>query len=54
MDPHYHNLTPNNAILSHVYERLIELDEQQRLSPGLAESWKVVDETIWEFKLRKA
>ena len=53
MDPHYHNLTPNNAFLSHVYERLIEMDERQRLIPGLAESWKVVDETIWEFKLRK-
>ena len=41
MDPHYHNLAPNNSILSHVFERLIEPDEQQRLKPGLAESWKV-------------
>lgn len=53
MDPHYHNLTPNNAFLSHIYERLVEMDETQRLIPGLAESWKVVDETIWEFKLRQ-
>jgi peptide/nickel transport system substrate-binding protein len=53
MDPHYHNLTPNNAILSHVFERLIEQDEQQRLIPGLAESWKLVSDTVWEFKLRK-
>ena len=21
MDPHYHNLTPNNAFLSHIFER---------------------------------
>ena len=41
MDPHYHNLAPNNSILSHVFERLIEPDEQQRLTPGLAESWKL-------------
>lgn len=53
MDPHYHNLTPNNSILSHVFERLVATDEKQRLLPGLAESWKVVDETVWEFKLRR-
>jgi peptide/nickel transport system substrate-binding protein len=53
MDPHYHNLTPNNAFLSHIYERLVEMDEKQRLIPGLAESWTVIDGTIWEFKLRK-
>ena len=53
MDPHYHNLSPNNSILSHVFERLIEPDEKQRLTPGLAESWKVIDDTVWEFKLRK-
>ncbi len=53
MDPHYHNLTPNNAFLSHIYERLVEMDEKQRLIPGLAESWKVINDTVWEFKLRK-
>jgi peptide/nickel transport system substrate-binding protein len=53
MDPHYHNLAPNNSILSHVFERLIEPDELQRLKPGLAESWKVLDDATWEFKLRK-
>jgi len=52
MDPHFHNLTPNNSLLSHIFERLIEMDEKQRLIPGLAESWKIVDGTIWEFKLR--
>ena len=53
MDPHYHNLSPNNAFLSHVYERLVNMDEKQRLIPGLAESWKVVDGKVWEFKLRQ-
>ena len=53
MDPHYHNLAPNNSILTHVFERLIEPDEKQRLMPGLAESWKPIDDTVWEFKLRK-
>lgn len=52
MDPHYHNLTPNNSILSHLFDRLVEQDEKQRLKPGLAASWKAVDEKTWEFKLR--
>ena len=52
MDPHYHNLTPNNSVLSHVFDRLIDQDEKQRLKPGLAASWKAINDTTWEFKLR--
>jgi peptide/nickel transport system substrate-binding protein len=53
MDPHFHNLTPNNSLLSHIYDRLVHQDPSQALIPGLAESWKAVNETTWEFKLRK-
>jgi len=53
MDPHYHNLSPNNSLLSHVFESLVDQDEHQRLQPGLAESWKAIDDTTWEFKLRR-
>jgi peptide/nickel transport system substrate-binding protein len=53
MDPHYHNLSPNNSLLSHVFESLVDQDERQRLQPGLAESWKAIDDTTWEFKLRR-
>jgi peptide/nickel transport system substrate-binding protein len=53
MDPHFHNLTPNNSMLSHIFEYLVDQDERQRLRPGLAESWKAVDDTTWEFKLRR-
>ena len=52
MDPHYHNLTPNNALGSHIFDRLVHNDEQQRPVPGLAVSWRLVDPTTWEFKLR--
>ncbi|MEQ1611733.1 MAG: ABC transporter substrate-binding protein [Hyphomicrobiaceae bacterium] len=52
MDPHFHNLTPNNAVLSHLFERLVETDAAGKLIPGLAVSWKVVEGNIWEFKLR--
>ena len=53
MDPHFHNLTPNNSMLSHIFEYLVDQDERQRLQPGLAESWKAIDATTWEFKLRR-
>ena len=53
MDPHYHNLGPNNAMRTHIFESLVWQDAQQLLEPQLAESWRVVDDTIWEFKLRQ-
>jgi peptide/nickel transport system substrate-binding protein len=52
MDPHYHNLTPNNSILSHVFERLVETAPDGKLVPGLALSWKATGDTVWELKLR--
>jgi len=53
IDPHYHNLGPNNQIAQHFFSRLIEQDHKQNLSPGLATSWKALSDTTWEFKLRK-
>lgn len=53
IDPHFHNLGPNNALSRHFFDRLINTDEKQRLKPGLAESWKPLNDTTWEFKLRK-
>jgi len=53
IDPHYHNLGPNNAMAQNIFNRLIEQDDKQRLLPGLATSWKAIDDLTWEFKLRK-
>jgi peptide/nickel transport system substrate-binding protein len=53
MDPHFHNLTPNNNIGGHVFETLVAKDAGGRFKPALAESWRAVDDTTWEFKLRK-
>ena len=53
MDPHYHTLTPNNAMNKHVFDRLVDTDENFRLRPGLAESWAPVGDTAWEFRLRR-
>ena len=53
MDPHFHNLTPNNNLGAHVFDTLVMKEPGGRIKPGLAESWRVVDDTTWEFRLRK-
>ena len=52
-DPHYHNLSPNNAMMLHVFESLIAREPGGKLVPSLATSWKAVDDLTWEIKLRK-
>ena len=53
IDPHYHNLSPNNSLLRHIYEPLIWRDPNGRLVPSLATSWKALDDLTWEVKLRR-
>ena len=53
IDPHYHNLSPNNGLLLHIFEPLVKRDHNQKLIPGLATSWRAIDDVTWEFKLRK-
>ncbi|MFC4273904.1 ABC transporter substrate-binding protein [Achromobacter aloeverae] len=52
-DPHYANTQPNIDYASHVFEKLVERDEHSKpTNGGLAESWKLISDTVWEFKLR--
>ena len=53
IDPHFYNTSSNHQVVAHVFEYLVIKDNRQRLKPGLAESWRPVDDTTWEFKLRK-
>ena len=53
MDPHFHNLTPNNQIARHIFDNLINQDEAQRLLPGLASEWGPIDDLTWAFTLRE-
>ena len=53
IDPHYHSLGPNNAFATHIYGTLVGSDENQQHYPDLATSWKPINDTTWEFKLRK-
>ena len=52
MDPHFHNLTPNNSLTKHMFDRLVDQDENQLHKPMLAVSWRTLSDTTWEFKLR--
>lgn len=53
MDPHLQSNAPNNAVASHIYDALVTNDEGSRSKPGLAESWRSLDDTHWELTLRR-
>ena len=53
VDPHFFNLFPNNNIAEHIFDKLVQMDPDSKMIPGLATSWKTIDPTTWEFKLRK-
>lgn len=53
IDPHYHNLTPNNAVAAHLFDYLVLRSEKSQPIPGLATEWKAIEPTVWEFKLRR-
>ena len=53
LDPHYHNVTPNNNVAAHIFGYLVQRNEKSQLEPGLATEWKTIDPLTWEFKLRR-
>lgn len=53
IDPHFLYLATNIAIARHIFEPLIYPDAASKLQPRLATSWRTIDPTTWEFKLRQ-
>src|SRR5216684_1484765 len=53
IDPHFAILGANQQISEQIFDTLVGRDETLRPKPGLAISWRLVDETNWEFKLRE-
>jgi peptide/nickel transport system substrate-binding protein len=43
----------NDAFSSHIFEPLVRKTSEVGYAPALAESWRAVDATTWEFALRK-
>ena len=53
IDPHFFNSGPNNAFLHHLFDSLVDVGPDGRLIPTLAQSWRAIDDTTWEFRLRQ-
>ncbi len=53
IDPLFSRTGPNQTAAAHIFDRLMERDEKGIFQPSLAESWKNVDPTTWEVKLRQ-
>jgi peptide/nickel transport system substrate-binding protein len=53
IDPHYQWVSTNEAYSRHIFDSLVRRDSESRIEPGLAESWRMVDPLIWEFRLRR-
>jgi len=52
IDPHFLNSPTNKNVLCNIFDGLTDADDTIKIIPALAESWKLLNETTWEFKLR--
>lgn len=52
IDPHWSTLGAQADALRHIFDTLVDADENLQLKPSLAESWTVIDDVTWEFRLR--
>jgi peptide/nickel transport system substrate-binding protein len=53
IDPHFHNLSPNNQTRWNIFESLVAQDEAQKPMPSLATKWEAVSDKTWKFTLRQ-
>ncbi len=53
LDTQNHNIRVNYIVGWHLYDNLVMRDQKtMKIGPHLAESWKLIDDNTWEFKLR--
>ncbi|MBP0618096.1 ABC transporter substrate-binding protein [Jiella mangrovi] len=50
MDPGF--LREAATIVDNIFDTLVMRDDDMKLVPGLADSWKAIDDTTWQFNLR--
>ena len=53
LDPHFFAAFPTNSSMAYFFDKLVEYDDKLAIRPALATSWKQVDDTTWEIKLRR-
>lgn len=52
-DPYVTTSGASKGIMWTIFDRLVYRDLDLKLTPGLALSWKIIDDLTWEFKLRQ-
>ena len=52
IDPHFNDAGNDVSTNQNIYDRLVEMDAQQVMRPGLATSWRALDPLRWEIRLR--
>ena len=52
LDPQFYHLTSNTEIHKGIYSGLVTQDADMKVVPDLAVSWRTLDDTHWEFRLR--
>src|SRR5437879_1107641 len=52
VDPQFYVVGPNSAMARNIFDGLVNQDAKQQIQPALALSWRTLDDTTWEFKLR--
>ncbi len=52
MDPAMHRSRITQIVLKNIFDSLTARDEKNNVVPQLAESWRLISDTEWEFRLR--
>ena len=53
LDPSDHYSISSTSVLRHIFDPLIDVTNNSKFVPALAESWEVVNPTTWHFTLRR-
>lgn len=53
IDPHFTATGTHAESLKHVFDTLVWSGDGLEIEPRLAESWRAINNTTWEFKLRR-
>src|SRR5499427_9668634 len=53
LDPANHYSISATSVLRHVFDPLVDVSNDSKFTPALAESWRAVSSTQWRFTLRK-
>jgi peptide/nickel transport system substrate-binding protein len=53
LDPTMNLASIRAAVGASMFDSLLDRDEDGKIVPALAESWRLIDDTTWQFKLRR-